>query len=445
MKDGTYAVLVIDDEESIRRLLQKELANGMREIHVAADGTSALMQMRSHWFDVILMDLRLPDVHGLELLIQVRESTPQAEVIMITGHGDVDIAVEAMKMGAYDFIRKPFHLDRLDLLVEKAHQRARLAQENNILRHGTESGQETIRFIGHSKAINEVQFLLAKVAPARIPVLITGESGVGKEIVAKAIHQGSPLSVNRMVVKNCASLQKELARSELFGYLKGAFTGADVSREGLLSFAHGSTLFLDEIGELPLEVQASLLRVLETGSFRRVGEKSERTVNIRFLFATNRRLQEEVEANRFNEAFFHRINAFNIHLPPLRERREDIPLLVDYFLGRLGPEHMRYQVVASAMDFMLRYNWPGNVRELRNVIERAIILAENGIITERCLPRDLLEPMDGGGETLTLESVEKRHILKLLEVYSGNRQKTAVVLGISRKTLYRKLRHYALL
>ena len=270
-------------------------------------------------------------------------------------------------------------------------------------------------------------------------------SGSAKEIVAKAIHQGSPLSVNRMVVKNCASLQKELARSELFGYLKGAFTGADVSREGLLSFAHGSTLFLDEIGELPLEVQASLLRVLETGSFRRVGEKSERTVNIRFLFATNRRLQEEVEANRFNEAFFHRINAFNIHLPPLRERREDIPLLVDYFLGRLGPEHMRYQVVASAMDFMLRYNWPGNVRELRNVIERAIILAENGIITERCLPRDLLEPMDGGGETLTLESVEKRHILKLLEVYSGNRQKTAVVLGISRKTLYRKLRHYALL
>ena len=445
MKDGTYAVLVIDDEESIRRLLQKELANGMREIHVAANAASALTQMHSHWFDVILMDLRLPDVQGLDLLIQVRESAPQAEVIMITGHGDVDIAVEAMKLGAYDFIRKPFHLDRLDLLVEKAHQRAQLAQENNRLRHSPESGQGAVRFIGHSKGIAEMQFLIAKVAPARIPVLITGESGVGKEIVARAIHQSSPLAVNRMVVKNCASLQKELARSELFGHLKGAFTGADASREGLLSFAHGSTLFLDEIGELPLEVQASLLRVLETGSFRRVGEKNERNVSIRFLFATNRRLQEEVEASRFNEAFFHRINAFNIHLPPLRERREDIPLLVDYFLGRLGPEHIRYQVVDSAMDCMLRYNWPGNVRELRNVIERAIILAENGIISERCLPRDLLEPLDGGGETLALASVEKRHILKLLGVYSGNRQKTAVALGISRKTLYRKLRQYALI
>ena len=446
MKQKAYAVLVIDDEEPIRRLLLKELASSRREIHVAADAATALAQLGRHWFDVILMDLRLPDVQGLDLLIQVRESVPHAEVIMITGHGDVDVAVEAMKLGAYDFIRKPFHLDRLDLLVEKAHQRVRLSRENNRLRHGSGKGQDGLRFIGYSKAIAEVQFLVAKVAPARIPVLITGESGVGKEIVARAIHQASPLSASRMVVKNCAALQKELARSELFGHLKGAFTGADASREGLLAFAHGSTLFLDEIGELPLEVQASLLRVLETGSFRRLGEKEERNVSIRFLFATNRRLQEEVEADRFNEAFFHRINAFNIHIPPLRERKEDIPLLVDYFLAILGAEqHIRHRVVASAMDCMLRYNWPGNVRELRNVIERSMILAENGIITERCLPRDLLEPLVGGGEALSLESVERQHILKILEVHGGNRQQTAEALGISRKTLYRKLRQYALL
>ena len=442
MRQEHYAVLVIDDEEPIRRLLQKELANSHREIHVAADAATALALMRIHWFEVVLMDLRLPDVTGLELLIQVRESIPHAEVIMITGHGDVDVAVEAMKLGAYDFIRKPFHLDRLDLLVEKAHQRVRLARENDRLRHGVESGSDAVRFIGHSSSISEVQFLINKVAPARIPVLITGESGVGKEIVARAIHSGSPLAANRMVTKNCASFQKELARSELFGHLKGTFTGADATREGLLSFAHGSTLFLDEIGELPLDVQASLLRVLETGSFRRLGEKEERNVSVRFLFATNRRLQEEVEAGRFNEAFFHRINAFNIHLPPLKERREDIPLLVDYFLSTLGPEHTRYQVVTGAMDCMLRYNWPGNVRELRNAIERAMILAENGIITERCLPRDLQEAADGGGQALTLGSVERQHILKLLDAYGGNRQQAAEALGISRKTLYRRLRQY---
>ncbi|MDO5673428.1 MAG: sigma-54 dependent transcriptional regulator [bacterium] len=441
MKEEAYGVLVIDDEESIRRLLQKELAAEHREIHTAADGAAALAEMRSHWFDVILLDLRLPDVSGLDLLIQVRESVPHAEVIMITGHGDVDVAVEAMKLGAYDFIRKPFHLDRLDMLVEKAHQRVRLARENKRLRHGPESSQDSLRFIGHSKSIADIQFLIAKVAPAKIPVLITGDSGVGKDIVATAIHRGSPLAAHPMVVKNCAALQKELARSELFGHLRGAFTGADSTREGLLSFAHGSTLFLDEIGELPLEVQASLLRVLETGLFRRVGEKEERKVSIRFLFATNRRLQEEVEAGRFNEAFFHRINAFNIHIPPLRQRKEDIPLLVEYFLAKLGSDHLRYRVVPAAMDAMLHYNWPGNIRELRNVIERSIILAENGIITERCLPRELQESVDGGG-ALSLESVERQHILKLLQVYGGNRQQTADSLGISRKTLYRKLLQY---
>ncbi len=443
MKLESYAVLVVDDEETIRRLLQKELANSRRTIFTAKDGASALAQLRSHWFDVILLDLRLPDVFDLSLLIQVRESVPHAEVIMITGHGDVDSAVEAMKMGAYDFIRKPFHLDRLDLLVERAHQRVRLARENDRLRHGVDSESST-PFIGHSREIANIQFLIDKVAPARIPVLITGDSGVGKDVVATAIHRSSLLAANPMVVKNCAALQKELARSELFGYIRGAFTGAESSREGLLSFAHGSTLFLDEIGELPLEVQASLLRVLETGQYRRLGEKEERSVSIRFLFATNRCLQEEVEEGRFNEAFFHRINAFNIHIPPLRQRREDIPLLVDYFLNTLGVNHIRYRVLSSAMDCMLRYNWPGNIRELRNVIERSIILAENGMISERCLPRELLEPMDGGGEALSLASVERQHILKLLEAHSGNRQKTAEALGISRKTLYRKLQHYAI-
>jgi len=245
-----------------------------------------------------------------------------------------------------------------------------------------------------------------------------------------------------MIIKNCASLQKELARSELFGHMKGSFTGATDSHEGLMAFAHDSTLFLDEIGELSMGVQASLLRVLETQTYRRVGEKEERKVNIRLLFATNRNLAEEVEHGRFNEAFFHRINAFNIEIPSLKERKEDLPLLVDFFLTRLSPDNSSYKIVESAMNCIMRYQWPGNIRELRNVIERSIILAENNIITERCLPRELISVAEESQASLSLESVEKNHILKILQFYDGNRQKSADTLGISRKTLYRKLASY---
>ena len=444
MDSEQYSILVIDDEEPIRRLLQKELVSNTRKVLSAADAATALTMIRNHWFDVIIMDLRLPDVHDLDLLIKIKESVLHIEVVMITGHGDIDSAVKAMKLGACDFIRKPFNLEQLDLVVEKAHQRVLLARENRILRHASGLEQEQTQFIGNSKAVGEIKFLINKVAPARIPVLITGDSGVGKDVVARLIHQRSACAANPMIIKNCASLQKELSRSELFGHMRGSFTGADESREGLMSFAHDSTLFLDEIGELPLEVQASLLRVLETQTFRRVGEKEERKVNIRFLFATNRNLAEEVEQGRFNEAFFHRINAFTLNIPALRERKEDLPLLVNYFLTRLSPDNTSYRIVDRAMDCLFRYSWPGNVRELRNVIERSIILAENTIITERCLPRELVSASEEGLADLTLESVEKNHILKILSFFDGNRQKTAETIGVSRKTLYRKLAQYAI-
>ncbi|MFW2368603.1 MAG: sigma-54-dependent transcriptional regulator [Desulforhopalus sp.] len=442
MERETYAILVIDDEQPIRRLLQKELATDFRDIATAGDAAEAREMLLTRWFDVIILDLRLPDIHDLDLLIEIKETVPHSEVVLITGHGDIDSAVKAMKLGAYDFIRKPFNLERLDLVVEKAHQRVLLARENTILRHSSGLDQEQVKFIGNSEGVQDIRFLVNKVAPAKIPVLITGESGVGKDVVAKMIHQQSVCSSQPMIIKNCASLQKELARSELFGHMKGSFTGASESREGLLAYAHDSTLFLDEIGELPMGVQASLLRLLETQTYRRVGEKEERMVNVRFLFATNRNLAEEVEQGRFNEAFYHRINAFNIEIPSVDERKEDLPLLVDYFLTRLSPDNSSYQVVDSAMDCILRYNWPGNVRELRNVIERSIILAENNIITEKCLPREMVS---AGGEQqppLSLESVEKNHIMKMLQFFSGNRQKTAESLGISRKTLYRKLTKY---
>lgn len=327
--------------------------------------------------------------------------------------------------------------------MEKAHQRVLLSRENTILRHSSGLDQEPVQFIGNSQTVRDIKFLINKVAPATIPVLLTGESGVGKDVIARLIHQRSACAAHPMIIKNCASLQKDLARSELFGHMKGSFTGADESREGLMAYAHDSTLFLDEIGELPMGVQASLLRILETQTYRRVGEKEERKVNIRFLFATNRNLTEEVEQGRFNEAFFHRINAFNIEIPSLSERKEDLPLLVNFFLMRLSPDKTLYRIVDSAMDCILRYNWPGNVRELRNVLERSIILAENNIITERCLPRELVSISEDSQAPLTLESVEKNHILKMLHFFDSNRQKTAESLGISRKTLYRKLEKYA--
>lgn len=437
-----YSILVIDDEKTIRRLMQKELTTPNREVVVAGSAEEAVNLVRSHWFDVVVLDLLLPDVRDLDLLIEIRDVSPHTEVIMITGHGDINSAVEAMKLGAYDFIPKPFNLDRIEQVVEKAHQRAQLSRQNMMLRHSTGQEKAPVKFIGNSASIREIKYLVNKVAPTNLPVLLIGDSGVGKDVVANAIHNQSSRRNSPMIVKNCASLQKDLARSELFGHAKGAFTGADESKEGLLTYAHESTMFLDEIGELSLSVQASLLRLLETQTYRRVGEKDERHVDIRFIFATNRDLVREVADRCFNEAFFHRINVFKITIPSLNERKEDLPLLVDYFLTTLSPDGTPYRIVDNAMNCIMKYHWPGNVRELRNVIERSIILSENNIITERSLPGELVLAAEASPSVMTLESLEKNHILKILDFYNGNRQKTAETLGISRKTLYRKLLKY---
>ena len=446
MNNKQINILLVDDEESIRRLAEKEISNLRRIVRTAGSARQAFELVRERQFDIVVLDVRLPDANGLELLERFQEAVPDAEVIFITGHGNIDSAVEAMRMGAYDYITKPFALDRLELVIEKAYQRVCLQRENRLLRH-TQSYHPPSLLIGAAPQVQQIQFLIEKVAPTDVPVLITGESGSGKDVAARAVHLRSQRAEQPLIIKNCGTLQKELMRSELFGHCKGAFTGALDSQEGLLSLAHHGTLFLDEIGELPADVQASLLRVLENKTYRRVGDKQERQADVRFLFATHRNLASEVREGRFHEALFHRINVFHIEIPPLRQRREDIPLLVEYFLRVLSAGRPACQVTKSVMQRLITYDWPGNVRELRNVIERGIILSENGYITPRALPSnmscDCPEP-DVDESFLPLEEMEKRHILRVLDKVGGNRSQAADALKISRKTLYRKLKEFGL-
>ena len=441
-----YRVLVVDDEESICRLIGKELHSQRRSVQTAGSGEAARKLVRGGHFDVAVLDIYLPDTDGLSLLEELKSECPETEFILITGYGTISSAVEAMKLGAYDYLTKPFQLERLEFVIEKAYQRARLQQENRLLRQ-EQKKQQIKDLVGNTQAIKEVRNLIHKVAHTEVPVLLTGESGTGKDVSARAIHAASRRSDKPLVVKNCAALQKDLARSELFGHCKGAFTGATENQEGLLSSAHQGTLFLDEIGELPIEVQGSLLRVLETQTFRRVGSKEEQQVDVRFIFATHRNLAREVSEGRFLEALYHRIAVFTIGLPELKKRKEDLPLLVEYLLGRIRPDR-KLSVTRQAMSCLASYHWPGNVRELKNVLERSAILSENDQITHRDLPQELVGSMaeaQAGENGCSLQDAEKRHIRWVLEQCGFNRSQTAAALGCSRKTLYRKMRHYDLL
>jgi two-component system NtrC family response regulator len=437
----TIHLLVVDDEASIRHLVEKELSSDRRRITTVGSSQEAMKAFRDTSFDVVMLDMRLPDGDGIDLLPHFQDLAPEVQVIIITGFGEVDNAVQAMKLGAYDYLTKPFDLDRLEMVIEKAFQRTSLQRENRLLRQN-QPDKRPIKLIGHSEKINQVIFLVRKVAPTQVPVLLTGESGTGKTIVARSIHALSARRDMLLVTKNCATLQKELVRSELFGHRKGAFTGADQARDGLLTYAHKGTLFLDEIGELPLEVQGALLKVLETQSFRKVGDKDEQKVDVRFIFATNRDLQAEVDAGRFSEALYHRLNVFHLPLPPLRARKEDIPALVEYFLGQLATGEEQPRISPRAMDCLLSYDWPGNVRELRNVLERGLILSDNNFIIEHVLPLELvggLSERSSDAAFPTLREVEREHIIKVLNFVNGRRKQAAELLGIGRKTLYRKL------
>lgn len=442
---NSIEILVVDDESNIRKLFSRELASPGRTIHTVGSASEAFEHLRQRHCDVIILDIRLPDANGLELMTRFLETVPNVAIILITGYADVDNAVEAMKNGAYDYITKPFSLERIEQVIEKAYQRVRLQRENELLRHNT--GHKSLpRFIGHSQVVRQVRYLIERAAPTDVPVLLTGESGTGKNVAAAALHGQSRRADQPLIIKNCGAFDKELLRSELFGYCKGAFTGADRSTDGLLTLAHKGTLFFDEVGELTLELQAALLRVLETQHFRRVGDKEERCVNVRFLFATNKNLEKEVEEGRFLDAFYHRINVFKIELPPLRERREDIPALVEHFLLALAKDGREYKISPRAMQQLMDNPWPGNVRELKNIIERGMILAENNMINVKALPfcqKSCQNPRDKGFSTL--EELERSHISMVMHAVQGNKSRAAQVLGIGRKTLYRKLEEYKLI
>ncbi|QGY38649.1 response regulator [Pseudodesulfovibrio cashew] len=442
-KTKSIRVLVVDDEFFIRKLAERELALPGREVTTADNAVQAMKLAAKQDFDVVLLDVRLPDGNGIRLLEHFRENLADVEVIMITGYSEVDSAVEAMKMGAYDYVTKPFSLDRMNMLIDRAYQRKLMQRELRQLRR-RKGGEIMHRIIGSSSAMRHVEYLVDKVAPTEAPVLITGESGVGKNVVVNVLHSRSLRADMPLIIKNCGSFNKDLLRSELFGYCKGAFTGAEHSQEGVLAQADKGTIFFDEVGELPLEVQAMLLRVFESQKYRRVGDREERSVDVRFLFATNRDLSVEVEEGRFHEALYHRLNVFSIAIPPLRERKEDIPTLLEHFLEKLYPDRPPYRMSKRAKECMIAYDWPGNVRELRNVIERGIILAENDLITAKCLPLDIADsPEEGECCALpTLAQHERQYILRVMEHTGHNRTKAAGILGIGRKTLYRKLQSF---
>lgn len=442
----TMQVLVVDDEPSIRRLIEKELGSERRRITAVGSVMEAKQAFTQEAFDLVLLDMQLPDGNGMDLLAHFQDLAPEVQVIIITGFGEVDNAVQAMKLGAYDYITKPYALDRLALVMERAYQRTCLQRENRLLRRA-QSDQVTPKLVGHSAVLENIRFLIRKVAPTRVPVLLGGESGTGKNVVAQLIHALSDRCDLPLITKNCGTFQKDLLRSELFGYRKGAFTGANDSYEGLLSFAHRGTMFLDEIGELSPEVQSALLRVLENQTFRRLGEKEEKKVDVRFVCATNRDLQAEVEAGRFSEAMYHRLNVFNITLPPLRNRKDDLPALIEYFLGRLRPGERMARITDRALQCLMAYDWPGNIRELQNVLERGLILSEGGLITDQSLPQELADQITGTTPDkpfLPLKAVERQHILAVLQYVGGSRTRAADILGIGRKTLYRKLQALSL-
>jgi DNA-binding NtrC family response regulator len=443
-------ILVIDDEETMRDSCQQTLSRDGNRVEVAEDGSRGLAMLERESFDLVILDLKMPGVSGMEVLKKIKERDPEAMVIVITGYATVESAVEAMKIGAYDFIPKPFTPDSLRVIVKRALDRRELALENVLLRGELKASFGPDVIVGQSKPMKKVEELVRKVGPTDTTVLISGESGTGKELVARAIHQHSSRQDKPFVAVDCGSLVENLFESELFGHVKGSFTGATATKYGRFELANGGTLFFDEIGNISINIQTKLLRVLQEREITKVGSSQVVKVDVRIVAATNKDLQEAVKAGTFREDLFYRLSVVPIALPALRERRDDIPLLANHFLAKYNKKRGKSIKAISdqATKALVEYDWPGNVRELENAIERAVVLTEDDMIK----PPDLLyygltvqtSSKSTASQAHRLVDVEKEHIVKTLEMFNGHKGKTAESLGIDRKTLRSKLRGYGI-
>lgn len=457
-------LLVVDDERNLRTVIQKEMVRKGHEVETAPDGQAAWELLESRDFDVLLCDINMPRLDGMDLLRRIREKGQNPpEVIMLTGQGTVETAIEAMKLGSYDYLTKPYRIAELAALVAQAAEKKSLKVDNQRLRAQlARSTRSTPDIISESPQMKEVLRLVQRVAPSETSVLITGESGTGKELVAQAIHRFSPRAGKAFIDLNCAALQDTLLESELFGYEAGAFSGARTRKLGLLELADGGTIFLDEIMEMPSQLQSKLLRALETRTFFRVGGVKKVEVDVRLIAATNRDPGQAVAEGVFRNDLLYRINSFAIDIPPLRDRREDIEPLAHHLLQQVGGVNPP-ELTQPVLEALVNYSWSGNVRQLRNCLERAALLADNGRITVRELPPEVMNKIDGprvsvsynGAQTgvvgsfqnsasTNLRDVERQQILSALEKTGWHRGKTAELLGISPSTLYRRLREYDL-
>lgn len=440
-------ILIIDDEEKLRGLLARIVKSEGFDVIEAPDLKSGFKKLEQNDIDVVLCDVKLPDGNGVDFLQKIKTSFPLAEVILLTAYGNISDGVQAMKNGAFDYIVKGDDNDKIIPLLYKAFEKVQLQKKVKQLEKRISDKYSFDTIIGKSKAIEQVIDLAKKVAKTNSTVLLTGETGTGKEVFAQAIHENSSHANKSFVALNCSTFSKEILESELFGHKQGAFTGAIKDKKGFIEEANGGTLFLDEIGEMPLELQAKLLRVLETNEFIPIGDTTPKKSNFRLIAATNRDLKAESEAHRFRSDLYFRLNIFEINIPPLRERVKDIASLVHYFVNKFSSS-INKKILEVDTNFLHKlelYNWPGNVRELKNVIERAVILANSDILTVDVLPYEMQHQSDNSTKLMSafsMNSVEKLHIQKVLNHTKGNKAETARLLEIGIATLYRKLDEY---
>jgi two-component system response regulator HydG len=449
------SILVVDDDRAHRTMLRTLLGGWGYAVQEVDDGARAIEQVQEKSYDLILMDVRMVEVSGLEALSEIKNFNPAIPIIIMTAYSSVETAVEALKKGAYDYLSKPLDFDELELTIGRAMDHTRLKEENRALKESLGVGFNTGDIIGRSRVMVELLETVSLVAPTEATVLITGESGTGKELIASAIHLNSPRREKPFIQLNCAAITETLLESELFGHEKGAFTGADRRKEGRFRLATRGSIFLDEISEMSVAMQAKLLRVLQEQEIQRVGGEEVLRIDVRVIAATNRDLKAEIERGRFREDLYYRLNVVSLTVPALRERREDIPLLAQHFLDSFAQKN-RKQIkgfTPQAMDRLVRYHWPGNVRELMNAVERGVILCRGDYVSEMDFPlsvSDVPAPEQEPAREelladLPLEEVEKVTILKTLESAGGNKSETARRLGITRRTLHKKLKKYGVM